>query len=59
MSAVASAYTTYYFDEVKKIAEMLGPGKIDRIIQLLRSVRETPDTPSMPPRTDHQRGGGA
>jgi hypothetical protein len=39
MSAVASAYTTHYLDEVKKIAEMLDPVKIDRMIQLLRGVR--------------------
>ena len=40
MSAVASAYTTHYLDEVKKIAEMVDPAKVDRMIQLLRGVRE-------------------
>ena len=40
MSAVASAYTTQYLEEVNKIAAMLDPAKIDRMIQLLRGVRE-------------------
>jgi len=40
MSAVASAYTTHYLEEVQKIAEMVDPAKVDRMIQLLRGVRE-------------------
>src|SRR4051794_4232553 len=38
--AVASPYTTQYLDEVKKIAEILEPAKIDHMIELLRGVRE-------------------
>jgi D-sedoheptulose 7-phosphate isomerase len=74
MSAVASAYTTHHLDEVKKIAEMLDPVKIHRMIQLLRGVREGEGRLFIPGvggsagnaghavsarRTDHQRGGGA
>ena len=40
MSAVASAYTTHYLEEVQKIAGMVDPAKVDRMIQLLRGVRE-------------------
>jgi len=40
MSAVASAYTTQYLEEVQKIAGMVDPAKVDRMIQLLRGVRE-------------------
>ena len=40
MSAVISAYTTQYLEEVQKIAGMVDPAKIDRMIQLLRGVRE-------------------
>jgi D-sedoheptulose 7-phosphate isomerase len=40
MSAVASAYITQYLEEVQKIAAMLDPARIDRMIQLLRGVRE-------------------
>ena len=74
MSAVASAYTTHYLDEVKKIAETLDPVKIDRMIQLLRGVPEgegplfilgvggsagNAGHAVSAPRTNHQRGGGA
>src|SRR5881227_426556 len=38
--AVATAHTTQYLEEVKTIAGMLDPAKIDRMIQLLRGVRE-------------------
>jgi D-sedoheptulose 7-phosphate isomerase len=38
--AVASPYAAQYLDEVKKIAEILEPAKIDRMIELLRGVRE-------------------
>jgi D-sedoheptulose 7-phosphate isomerase len=39
-TAIASAYTTQYLEEVKTIAGMLDAGRIDQMIQLLRSVRE-------------------
>src|SRR6201985_1513476 len=40
MSDFASAYTTQYLEEVQKIAGMVDPAKIDRMIQLLLGVRE-------------------
>jgi D-sedoheptulose 7-phosphate isomerase len=40
MSVVASAHTTEYLEEVKKIAGMLDPVLIDRMIELLRGVRD-------------------
>ena len=40
MSAVISHYTTQYLEEVQKIAGTVDPAKIDRMIQLLRGVRE-------------------
>jgi len=40
MSAVISHYTTQYLEEVQKIAGMVDPAKIDRMIQLLLGVRE-------------------
>jgi D-sedoheptulose 7-phosphate isomerase len=40
-TAVTSAYTTRYLDEVKTIAGMLDPSEIDHMILLLREVRET------------------
>lgn len=40
MSAVASAYTTQYLEEVNKIAALLDAAKIDRMIQLLRVIRD-------------------
>jgi D-sedoheptulose 7-phosphate isomerase len=40
MSAVASDYTTQYLEEVQKIAGMVDPVKIDRMIQLLLGVRK-------------------
>ena len=40
MSDVASAYTTQYLEEVNKIAAPLDLAKIDRMIQLLRGVRD-------------------
>jgi D-sedoheptulose 7-phosphate isomerase len=39
-AAVASPYTTQYLEEVKKIAGMLDPAKIDEMIEMLRGVRE-------------------
>jgi len=40
MSAVISHHTTQYLEEVQKIAGMVDPAKIDRMIQLLLGVRE-------------------
>src|SRR5271168_4084745 len=40
MSAVNSDYTTQYLEEVQKIAGMVDPAKIERMIQLLLGVRE-------------------
>lgn len=41
MSAVATAYTTQYLEEVNKIAALVDPATIDRMIQLLRGIRES------------------
>lgn len=40
MSAVATAYTTQYLEEVNKIAALVDPATIDRMIQLLCGIRE-------------------
>jgi D-sedoheptulose 7-phosphate isomerase len=39
-TAITSTYTTQYLEEVATIAGMLDPGGIDRMIALLRGVRE-------------------
>jgi D-sedoheptulose 7-phosphate isomerase len=39
-TAIASAYTTQYLEEVRTIAGMLDAGTIDQMIRLLRGVRE-------------------
>ncbi|MBJ7339117.1 SIS domain-containing protein [Mycolicibacterium sp.] len=40
-TAVASTYTTQYLEEVKTIAGLLDPAKIDHMIQLLGDIRRS------------------